>query len=592
MDTKRVFLALFGTLLILNGINCDGSCPVYNCATLPTGQCTYDNNTSVPDSFLLQRCDAGKYCPQLIANSTCEVTPSPLYYPGSPCSLDSECTSRNCTANTCVGLGLGDVCTTQDECLIGLSCRLNDTAKVCMTQLGAGQTCTSDYDCQNSLGCFNSTCTPYFSVADGVEVGKDRSIMCSSAMVNNGVCATLKNANSTDTVCSIDTDCVYQSGNDTVTITGACTCGFNKDANKYCKLGSDNDYYRNYVAAARKILTDTSLCHTSERMAPYCVLSLKKNRAVSFRKAVQSFGNNHIMAKSYPLLVHADTCVKYVAFDYDDGQIMPDTFQCAKFSCNKTSSVCFHSFNPFNDDGSNVTVSLNKVCNSTQSCFVSNTGVNGIYSKDTIDGQCVTNPTITPTVIRLPGEECSKDDDCLTDGLFNSTCVSGKCSGYAENAACNKTSQCLVGLYCKGSNDTVSGNCTKQISEGGACSSTWDCSNNLFCYNSTCKIFGSLTTGSDVSSTTLGDFSKEPSKNLVCEFGTVATAANGTSICSRIDYDGTTAANVVDGFSNCTWGSDCSYTDGINKFSYKCGCGYNADGIGYCPISHKQSNFY
>jgi hypothetical protein len=403
---------------------------------------------------------------------------------------------------------------------------------------------------------------------------------------------TLKLVNNTETVCSVDTDCFYQDQNSTqVNVTGACTCGYNKDANKYCILGSDNDYTRNYIAAAKKILQDTSKCHTVERGSPLCVNRVKSDKTVAFRRAAQSYGNNLIMAKNFPLLVHADTCVKYVAFSaYNDNPIMPDSFQCAKFSCNKTGASCLHSANPFNDDGSNVTVALSKVCNSTQTCFVSDTGLDAVYSKATVDGKCVSNPTVRPEVLRLPGEECSANTDCFNDASSNSTCLNGKCSGLAEKAACNKTVQCLVGLYCN-TNDTDSGNCTKQVGDNGACSSTFDCANNYFCYNSTCKAFGSLATGSDVSKSTLGDFTQDSHRNLACEFGTVSVSTNGTTLCSRIDYDGTTAANVnADGFVNCTWGSSCSYTDGANKFTYKCGCGYNADGMGYCPVSHKQSN--
>ena len=587
MDTKRVIFATFAMFFIINGMNCDGSCPVYTRGDLQDGQCTFENSTAVPHNFIVEKCEAGQYCPGIITNSTCTTTPKALLYPGSTCSDSTQCKSLNCTSSVCVGKDFGVECATHDECNIGAACAVNDTLKVCMRQSPVGANCTSDYECQNAFGCYSGVCTSYFSLPNGNATTNDN--LCASGYSFKGACVSLKNLNSSDTVCNADADCFYQDQNNTaVTVTGACTCGYNKDANKYCKLGSDNDYYRNYIAAAKNILADTSKCHTVERGSPLCVYRVNTDKSVSFRRAAQSYGNNYIMAKNFPLLVHADTCVKYVAFSgYNENPIIPDTFQCAKFSCNKTATVCLHSANPFNDDGSNVTVTIAKTCNTTQSCYVTPTGMDGIYSKASVDGQCVTNPIIQPTVIRLPGEECTKDDDCIEDGLFNSTCTVGKCTGLAEKAACNKTLQCMVGLYC--ANNGTEGTCTKQIGENGNCTSTYDCANNYFCYNSTCKAFGSLPTGSDVSNKTIGDFTTEGNRNLACEFGTVSTSTNGT-VCSRIDYDGTTAANVnADGFVNCTWGSSCSYTDGANKFSYKCGCGYNADGTGYCPLSHKQS---
>ncbi len=407
MYTKRVILATFAILFVINGINCDGSCPVYTCGALQNSQCVFQNSTALPPNFILQKCDDGQYCPGIINNSTCAVTPQALLYPGSPCTASTQCKSMNCTSKVCVGTALGDKCATHDECYLGAACVVNGTEKVCTVQAPNGANCTSDFECGNAFGCYNNTCTHLFSLPIGHPT--INSVFCATGYAFNNTCVNMKNLTSSDTPCNTDADCFYQDQNGTiVNVPKACTCGFNMDANKYCQLGSDNDYYRNYIAAALYILQDTSKCHTVERNSALCINRINSDRSVSFRKAAQSFGNNHLMAKNFPSLVHADTCVKYVAFSgYSDGPIIPDTFQCAKFSCNKTASVCLHSANPFNDDGSNVTVTLAKTCNSTQSCSISPTGMNGIYSSASIDGQCVSNPTIIPTVIRLPGEDCN-----------------------------------------------------------------------------------------------------------------------------------------------------------------------------------------
>jgi hypothetical protein len=596
MDTnKKVISSIIFAICVLTAVSCQGSCPTYSCGSLKDGQCSFKNATDTYTSFVFQQCKAGQYCPynQLIGDdSSCLVTPKPKYYPGSNCTDNTDCLSNSCEGAICKGTANGEKCVKKDECLIGSACLKNGTETtspfICQAQLTEGKTCECDLDCQNHLGCSsNGNCTKYFSLVDGTN--STSANLCESGFMHNGICKTLTNVNPIDATC--DADCLYtDKAKNNVTLADSCKCGYNKDDKKYCTLGSSHDYYKNYVSYFKKLLVDTKDCHTAERASPICLERLRKDKSLAFRKTVQSFGNNQVFAKNFPILANADSCVKFVAFSgYNEDPIRPDKYQCAKFSCDKQGANCLHSVNPFNDDGSNITVALTRVCNNTQSCSAGPLGLSQIYNDAEVNGKCVDNTPILPKFLRYPGEACNADKDiCFNDVITNGTCTEGKCAGVAQGGNCTSTEQCLVGNFC----DVKNGNstCVKQIAEGKNCTEAWDCQNNLFCYNGLCKAFGSLKTGDEVSKNTIGSFAANSNKDLTCETTTL-NVGNGT-LCAQYKYENTTDSKKdAEGFVPCNWGDDCVYTDGIDKFSQKCGCGYNAEGQGYCPISQLQRKF-
>ena len=329
------------------------------------------------------------------------------------------------------------------------------------------------------------------------------------------------------------------------------------------------------------------MCHTNERGSPLCLDRVRSDRTSVFRKKVQTYRNNLVLAQNYHVVVNADSCVKRVAlYGYDDTPIRPDNYKCAKFSCQSKAGSCFVSNNPFNDDGSNVTVALSNVCQKNETCFVSNLGVNDIYNNQGINGTCKSNVPTPIITTRFPGEECTNNADCFSNAQNNGTCTENKCVGKAENGNCTSTEECLVGLYCRKPTEANStGTCVKQLGDGANCTSTWECANSHFCYSGKCTKFGSLKVGSDVSEATLGEFAKDDRKDLVCEFQSLS---QNRSLCVRVDYRDDTLNRADDsGFTTCEYNSDCLYTDGYTNFTNKCGCGYNANGQGYCPISHK-----
>lgn len=596
MDTykKVISLILLGIVLI-SSISCQDSCSTYSCGSLSGSQCSFKNSTGNLTSFIFQRCKAGEFCPMNVIekeNSNCTDNPKTKFYPGSKCTDNSDC-QTSCENGTCKGTANGAKCTVKDECLIGYTCRKNQTdvnsTLICQPQLPEGSACETEFDCQNSYGCFNNTCTKYFSLPEGTNTTNAN--LCESGFINNSTCQLLKNVDSIDAPCTAD--CVYRNTNGTnVTIAGSCQCGFNRDDKKYCTLGSAHDYYRNYVNLAKKLIVDTKDCHTAERRSPLCLDRVRKDRTVSFRKTAQLYGNNKIYANHYQYLANSESCVKFVAFSgYSEEQIKPDSYKCPVYSCDKKGSNCLHSLNPFNDDGSNITVALTKgVCNTTESCSAGPLGMNTIFDQLEVNGTCMSNSIIIPKVLRYPGESCNKDTDiCFNDAVAgNSTCVNNICQGKAEGESCTSTENCVVGLYCN--TQAANATCVKQLSEGTNCTDTFDCQNNLFCYMGKCALLGSLKSGAEVSKNTVGSFSTDSNKELACE-STNLNFGNQT-ICVDIKYDNTTASKQdTNGYVPCNWNEDCLYTDGIDKFSKKCGCGYNAEGQGYCPISSAQRKF-
>jgi hypothetical protein len=595
MDTykKLISIILLG-IIFISSISCADSCDIYTCGSLPGSQCALKNSTANYTSFTFQQCKSGEYCPYKELkgdNSNCSSVPKPRYYPGSSCTDNSDCLS-SCENGICKGIPKGGLCKENDQCLIGYTCLKNKTdvnsTSICHFQLPEGSECEKDFDCKNDLGCFNNTCTKYFSLPEGTNTTNAN--LCESGFVNNNQCQLLKNINSIDATC--EKDCLYRDSNgNNVTIVGSCQCGYNKDNNKYCTLGSAHDYYRNYVNFAKQLIIDTKDCHTIERNSPLCLERLRKNKTISFRKSAQLYGNNMVYAKNYPVLANSDNCVKFVAFSgYSEEDIKPDSYKCPVFSCDKKGSNCLHSLNPFNDDGSSITVALTKgVCNTTQSCSAGPLGMNTIYDKSEVNGTCVSNSIIIPKVLRYPGETCNKDSDiCFNDAVAgNSTCVNNICQGKALGESCTSTENCVVGSYC---NIAANSTCAKQLSEGTNCTDTFDCQNNLFCYMEKCRLLGSLKTGEEVSKNTVGSFNTDSNKELACE-STNLNVGNQT-ICVEIKYENTTASKQdTNGYVPCNWNEDCQYTDGIDKFSKKCGCGYNAEGQGYCPISSVQRKY-
>lgn len=574
------------------------TCPTYTCDTLPSGMCANTTSTN-PESYVLQKCQDNQQCPfQNIDASpqlNCEnktVHDTYFLFPGAPCKNFTDCDSQNCTEGVCVGTPVNEHCSNNKECSYGNTCRMNTTANVtqCLPQLTEGS-CTKDTDCVNTMGCWNGTCTNYFSLSDNTTVDTPAEYaplsFCRSGWDYKGVCSSWKNVGGPEVTCNDTVDCVYtDSFGQNITLPEKCLCGYNPTGTKHCEIGSAEANYTRYVDKLKTLLINTTWCHTEER-GSQCNYNLKY--PTTFQSGITTnLTNSRIWGLFGHQLVDANDCVIDVVYpEYNktaDGpepeptpspsppsptppEPTPENSMCAKYECQSKQSTCAQSF--FKPNATRVV--LSDICNKTQYCDVGGEPNIVFYNGSNVTGTCedIKYPDST---VRFPGEECSKSSECFPYDNVAGLCMSGKCVGYNETQSCNTTVQCSAGLYC---NKTTT-NCEKQKGKGDYCHLTSECQNKYLCFENTCqdKWFSQIP---GVNITGKGDIDAA----YYCTFG---FAING--ICASRNT--TTKPDSKSGLVACTPGSDCQYDLGplFGKLNLTCECGYNADGLAYCPKGH------
>lgn len=233
-----------------------------------------------------------------------------------------------------------------------------------------------------------------------------------------------------------------------------------------------------------------------------------------------------------------------------------------------------------NEGGSNITVTLYNTCAANQTCAHGHEGKDSIFERYTINGTCST-PTETEVYTdRYAGEDCNDNHKCVND----LACTGAKCVGVVFNGACNKTIDCNSGLFCNGTNK-----CSTQLKDTETCKSTYDCDNSLGCFDGKCTAWAKKPIGT-VLKDKVGNWTEEALYpfNYFCETGDIDV----NQTCSASNYTGPSKADgKIDakGFVKCDWNEDCSYTDGVTTSTKKCGCGYNINGQGYCPLPSGQN---
>jgi hypothetical protein len=218
------------------------SCFIYRCNTklvLDQGQCAYFEG----NSFLLETCDEGYYCPasaSLETNFTCTPLPSDTYnssWPGESCNNDGDCAFGTCLSHVCFGQQELSFCTQHDDCNVGLRCYQNR----CEAQLEIGDAgCETDYDCVNNAGCTSSVCVEYFSLKERAFINcngtePQYTHFCESGNCYGTVClAPLEHDNSQPQQCYSDSDCVSSTYNEKEGLTyySSCDCGYNNITSK------------------------------------------------------------------------------------------------------------------------------------------------------------------------------------------------------------------------------------------------------------------------------------------------------------------------------------------------------------------------
>ena len=144
-----------------------------------------------------------------------------------------------------------------------------------------------------------------------------------------------------------------------------------------------------------------------------------------------------------------------------------------------------------------------------------------------------------------------------------------------EDEICEDNTWCLAGYYC----DKFSGKCKEQKEEGDGCSETKECVNDLICLNGKCedKLF-SLGNGEKVP-----EYENIEIQKRFCKSGEVIdnTCVSYNDIDNKMDNDK---------YLKCDFGKTCKYkVIGLSEqkeIGFKCPCGYNSEGVGYCPHFH------
>lgn len=223
----------------------------------------------------------------------------------------------------------------------------------------------------------------------------------------------------------------------------------------------------------------------------------------------------------------SNVCRKFVCGD-------ADLDQCAKFEsrtntitvsgCASSSDVCDHNVNLFNADFSAI--------------------------------NCVAR--ITQVALKIPGEPCLSDNDCLSN-----KCMEKICRGIEDGYMCdtNSASSCDVGLYC------FTSICEDQRVIGESCTNSYQCVNSAFCDKHTSTCIAYLSLENDEASITPNGVAYE------CKSMYSANGLCDNPPQSMADYS----------LKPCNSDWDCLLSD--QTFS-ECQCGYNDAGNRCCKAAY------
>ena len=542
-------------------------------------------------------------------NTTCETPPNNIEYknpsyPGGVCKSDINCLNGICLSGKCVDSLKGESCYSHENCPLNSTCYQG----WCRNYLKLNYRCENSYQCEFDAFCNQKTkkCQELFSLEDGTVItglvpeNERMENLCKSGGFIIEKDSTGQLIRKCETLTNLDITCndlcrYKRKSNDNIFESEEkCMCGYNKYRSKYCTLGNGEKVYQEHLENKKKFMKNknyTKYCHTLERdFDEICLELVNTNFSVPFRKYLKEYNNKKILALQHHRLQESEECIKEVIFNYDTKDIFSLTQSCPVYSCDKKQQNCFYGVNPLNDQGNDLTISLNPdSCHEKEYCSLPNDNkMNSIINASLImenhylEGQCKIFQDKKNLIKRYPGEDCNFDIDCL---LSDSLCIKGKCTGAGLDVNCTETSQCLVGLYC----NKELGLCKEQKDEGKKCSEGWDCKNYLGCFRGRCIKFGLLKKGIKVTED-LASFPGDDKRNYLCYTGELEQD-DGLSgnFCVDNDYNDTWVRNtnkVIDenGFIKCNYGEKCFYLNGKIGFEKNCECGYNKEGQGYCPL--------
>jgi hypothetical protein len=582
MDFYKKMISLY-VFITMTALVIAEKCDYFTCQSLSENVCWTDKD-KVKSGIQLNPCPKGYHCPINNADSvkTCmkdEVIVAKLY-PGSKCTVNEDCFSNVCdpALKKCVGSKTGEVCKDHDDCSIGEACYDKEGKNVCQVLKADNADCKSSFECPRTHGCLNSKCTPYFSSDASTAVVEENEFphisFCKSGKSVEGVCRNLELQTKT---CTDSNTCEYKiEDGTTIKIDINCACGFNKDAEKYCKQGTTNQVYIDFVDRTKNFLSLQD-CHTLERNEQ---CNYYKRFPEEKKDITKKYTNSIILSDKSNVLANADKCVLAVAFPNYDGSVDPEppivvTPKCARYACEKNSeNIC--ALGHYNDTLKYSHVSLNDICKDSQYCATSSPYPFDEFTKTTdkdVKGTCTNKTNINIQNFAYPGEACTKQTDCYKDSVFPKlgNCENKVCTGSKVDEDCGDNHHCLSGNYCEKSK------CKAQKKENDPCESHYECGNAFVCVESKCqKKYYSLPAGSKADS------------DFLCQTG--KRTINGE--CTYLKSTGTknvTEANLT----RCEYGKQCTYTDHTGAaLVIDCQCGYNADGIGYCPRDDDDSKLF
>lgn len=217
------------------------------------------------------------YLDSEILDSKCSLKPSSRKeksYPGEACESDVDCYLLNgvaveglgkCSNKKCSGFASNANCTHTSQCNLGFYCKKNEAAAAtCQKQEAEGSACDSIYDCRNGLICLNRKCAngfysvnvgQSFSTVNFTEVERPKAPMylCKFGLARqmedgSFVCLMKNQTDSADSKqgnlvpCIPEQKCNYtltdgKSVNEAFSLN--CECGFNANAQGYCKAGQN-----------------------------------------------------------------------------------------------------------------------------------------------------------------------------------------------------------------------------------------------------------------------------------------------------------------------------------------------------------------
>lgn len=576
MNHRTFFILIIGTFLV--SFVYSQNCQLVKCGEIQEENvCVNPENTTT----IMQLCPNNLFCnvpsEDPIDKAYCTEKPKTVYllYPGMKCEKDDDCINKSCIeeTKTCKALKENEVCTSAEECDYGYTCKKvkeTDEQKVCTAPSKQGEACTNDTDCDLKNGCFNKVCTPYFSLVDGQNIGKSFGItndfanllsLCQSGYSDeNGMCQTVFQENE-KTECNEQKPCNYTFGKELMVIPENCLCGYNREGKSYCKLGSGDQTYVNYIRLLKEYYTNQGACHLTERGGNGCVKDILFGDS-TIKKVLKDLYNAKIEALYNNMIYDADECA--LAIELPDYKPEKPIDKCAVYKCEDNLSNC--AVSKFTEPNS-ISVTLSDICKSPKICKVGNPN-NEFYVKKDRNFECQ-----EPTKKRYPGEDCDSDNDCIYPlNNQNETfhhCINKKCSGIEKGKDCEKNEECVSGTYC----DATSKKCTPQKPKEGECKSNYECRNYLLCYQNKCKdVMFSLENGESVKDL------EDPEK--FCKSETVYQ-----NQCVEIKGNN----NKEDEFVECQFGTNCTYNlipSSLGSIQKQCECGFNAEGKGYCPKFH------